>query len=332
MTAGHDGTPENDDPFAYLYRSDGGEQPDPAQYQGQGPGQATPRVPRTSYNQVQRVGERRVPQPGAGQQGGYGYPQQQGGYGYPQQQYGQQQGYGQEQPYGTREYTAPQQQPPGGGGRRGYQDGPPAPNRKGLLIAAVAVVAAVAIGITVAVVNGSGDSGKKNTADTHPTTAPATSTAPSTQPTPSAAPTPFASKPVDAATLTLAGGAQTSTQWPGANAAGGTYVDHMTAVGASATWNVTVPEDGPYTLFISYGNAGADANLTLVVNGTPRTDPVNLRNYGHYTDWSKAWDNHTYNWLNLKKGPNTLTLACGPNQQCGVNLDQVWLKQGQVTK
>jgi hypothetical protein len=97
------------------------------------------------------------------------------------------------------------------------------------------------------------------------------------------------------------------------------------------TWTVTVPEDGPYTLFTSYGNAGADANLTLVVNGTPRTDPVNLKNYGNYTDWSKAWSNHTYNWVDLKKGANTLTLACGPNQNCGVNLDQFWLKQGQVT-
>lgn len=321
MTAGYDGTPENDDPFAYLYRSDGGEQPDPAQYQGQG--QVPPRVPRTSYNQVQRVGERRIPPASAPQQGGYGYP--------PQQGYGQQ--YGQEQPYGTSEYTAPQQQPPGGGGHRGYRDEPPPPNRKGLLIAAVAVVAAVAVGIAVAMANGSGDSGaKKDDATGGSTTPSVASTAPSTQATPSATPAPFASKPVDAATLTLGGGAQTSNQWPGANAAGGTYVDHMGTAGASATWNVTVPADGPYTLFISYGNAGADANLTLIVNGTPRTDSVNLRNYGHYTDWSKAWDNHTYNWLDLKKGANSLTLACGPNQNCGVNLDQVWLKQGQVTK
>jgi hypothetical protein len=137
---------------------------------------------------------------------------------------------------------------------------------------------------------------------------------------------------VDAATLTLAGGARTSTQWPGADADGGTYVDSMTSVGASATWTVTVPEDGPYTFFVSYGNAGPDAALTLVVNGTPRTDPVNMKNYGHYTDWSKAWSNHTYNWVDLKKGANTLTLACGAGQNCGVNLDQVWLKPGQVTK
>ena len=58
--------------------------------------------------------------------------------------------------------------------------------------------------------------------------------------------------------------------------------------GASVSWTVTVPEDGPYTFFISYGNAGQDANLTLGINGTPRKDAVNLKNYGHYTVWAKA--------------------------------------------
>jgi hypothetical protein len=342
MTAGYDGnaeTPEDDDPFAYLYRSESGEQPDPAA--------GRPGTPRSSYHQVQRVGERRPQQPPAQGRpgGGYGYPPPQGygqqqpypqAQGMPQQQPYQQQPQ-QSQPYGqTYEYTAPHAQPPGGGGHRGGgPQGPDAPSRKGLLIAAVAVVVAVAVGIAFAMTNSSGDD-KKDKAGTTPgstTSTSAPAVAPSTRQTPSDTPTtPFASQKTDAATLLLTGGAQTSTQWPGAGAANGTYVDHMNAVGATATWNVTVPEDGPYTFFISYGNAGPDANLTLVVNGTPRTDPVNLLNYGHYTDWSKAWDNHTFNWVDLKKGPNSLVLTCAPGQSCGVNLDQVWLKQGHVKK
>ncbi|MEV6010692.1 carbohydrate-binding protein [Streptomyces sp. NPDC051976] len=335
MTAGNDGTPENDDPFAYLYRSEGGEQqPDPAA------GQPQPGMPRTSYHQVQRVGERR-PQPG------YGYPQQQQqqqpGYGYPQtpqtqampQQYGQQQ-YGQgpgQQQYGAgqdRYQQQPPAQPPYGGGHRaddGYQD-EEAPSRKGLLILAVAIVVAVTVGIAYAMTNGSGSD--KNTANDKPTTAPVTSTAPTRTTTPSAAPTPFDSSKVDAAKLTLGGGAQQSTQWPGASASGGTYVDHMTAVGASVTWTVNVPEDGTYTFFTYYGNAGDDATLTLSINGKPRSDAVNLRNYGNSTDWAKAWGKHTYSWLDLKKGSNTLSLSCADGNQCGVNLDQFELKQGQV--
>lgn len=328
MTAGNDGTPENDDPFAYLYRSEGGEQQEPEVLQ--------PGTPRTSHHQVTRVGERRSPQQPA--TGGYGYPPQhqpgQGGYGgqqpygaAPTQQYRAPQGapqYGQRQP----SYEAP---PPGGGRRGGHQGGQNTPSRKGLMIAAVAVVAVVAIVIALAMANGSGeDNQAEGTQTTPPVATTAPSTTPSTTPSPSA--TPFSSEKVDAATLVLAGGAQQSTEWPGADAAGGKYVDHMGTVGASVAWTVTVPEEGSYTFFISYGNAGDDANLTLAINGTPRTDPVNLKNYGNYTEWDKAWSNHTYSWVDLEKGANTLSLTCMPNTNCGVNLDQVWLKQGQVTE
>jgi hypothetical protein len=321
MTAGHDGTPENDDPFGYLYRAeDGSEQP---------------AAPRSSYNQVQRVGERRSPQ----QQGGYGYPQQQpqqqtppqaqqqGGYGYPQQQPPQQ-----AQPqggYGRQQYTRPQ--PGDGGGHRGAgpgHGGGDAPNRKGLLIGAIAVVVAVAIGIAIAMSNGSG---KDDQADDKPTPPPVSSAAPTTpSQTPSAAPSQFASDKVDASTFALAGTAATSTQWPGANA--GTYVGNLNQVGASATWTVTVPEDGDYTFFISYGNAGPDATLSLAVNDTMRSTPVKLRNYGSYTDWSKAWNNTTFAWVSLKKGDNTLQLSFRQGDTGAVNLDQTWLKQGQVKK
>ncbi|MFI0718719.1 carbohydrate-binding protein [Streptomyces sp. NPDC021224] len=339
MTAGQDGTPENDDPFGYLYRAeDGSEQP---------------AAPRASYNQVQRVGERR-PQPQ--QQGGYGYPQQQGGqqqggYGYPpQQQGGQQQGgygYPPQQPYGQGQGQGPRgpqqggppqytrQQPqyaPGGpddGGHRGGGGDGGDGNRRGLLIAAGAVVVVVAIVIAVAMTRGSGD--KKPEAKDSTPAATATS-APTTEPTPSDTPTQFASDKVDAATLVLGSPAAVSNQWTGASAANGTYVDHMNQAGASVTWKVTVPTDGSYTFFINYGNAGPDATLSLTVDGKMRTTPVKLRNYGNYTSWDKAWNNTTYAWVTLKAGENTLQLSYQPTDTGGVNLDQLWLKQGQVKK
>lgn len=360
MTAGNDGTPENDDPFAYLYRSEGGEQPDPAE------GQPGPGMPRTSYNSVQRVGERRTPPPQ--QPGGYGYPPQQpGGYGYPPQQpqqpggydqgqgqapgqvpgqpygglpgYGRQQ-YAQQPPYGQGPGQGPggqdrppyEQQPPGGrrGGGQGYDDGPGSPNRKGLLIAAVAVVAAVAIGIAFAMTNGSGG-GKKQATDQQ-TTAPTTSTAPSTEPTTQEPPKPFDSKKVDASTLVLVGGAQQSTEHSGANA---------------AAWRLRRPH-GPGRRLRDLDGHRAEGRLVHVLHQLrqrgpgrdadprrqrhPRSNPVNLKNYGSYTDWAKAWNNTTFAWVDLKKGANTLALSCGDGNQCGVNLDQVWLKEGQVTK
>jgi hypothetical protein len=329
MTAGQDGTPENDDPFGYLYRSeDGSEQP---------------AAPRNSYNQVQRVGERRSPhqQAPAHQQGGYGHPPQQpqqgGGYGYPQQQGaagqgGQYAGRGQQPLVGGPPQYGPGGQP-GDGGHRGAGHGGGSGgmgNRRGLLIAAVAVVAVVAVVIAVAMMNGSGD---KNQADNKPTTPPVTtSSAPTSAPTPTETPTQFASDKVDAATLQLAGGAAPSAQVPGANAANGTYVGNMGAVGASATWTVTVPADGKYTFFIDYGNAGPDATLSLAVNGKMRTAPVNLKNYGSSTDPAKGWNNTTFAYVSLKQGANTLQLSFQPGNAGAVNLDQVWLKEGEVTK
>lgn len=328
MTSGNNGngTPESDDPFAYLYRSEGGG----AEMQDAGgDAVAQPGVPRTSYNQVQRVGERR-PQPGQG--GGYGYPQpqqsqqsqKQSGHGYPPPS--------QAEPQHDRQSS---QQPPGrraGGGGHGARTGGPfqdGPNRKGLLIGAIAVVAAVAVVIILVMANGNSNT-KGDTADNGPSpTVTASGAAPS-----QSAPTQdsFDSKPVAAATLTKAGGAKSSNQWPGASAAGGTYVDGMTSPGASVTWTVQVPQDGAYTYFVSYGNAGEDAGLTLAVNGTKRDKPLNMKNWGHATDWSKAWNTTTFAWVDLKKGANTLTLSCEAGDKCGVNLDQVWLKEGQVQK
>lgn len=318
MTAGNNGASENDDPFAYLYRSEGGE----GESSGAAPEGATvaqPGVPRTSYNQVQRVGERRPPQ-----QGGYGYPPQQPQPGYDQ---GQGQGYAQQQPQQHQQerqpqYTQQTQYAPHDGG-----DGPQGPNRKGLLIGAIAVVAVVAIGIGYAMTSGDG---KKDNASDKPSTQPSAS-APVTPSQAATTPETFSSKVVDAATLSLSGGAAPTTAQPGAKAAGGTSVGGLTTVGAAATYTFDVPKDGTYTLFISFGNVGEDAGLTLSENGKLRTNPVNMRNYMKTADWTKAWAT-TYVWVDLKKGSNTLALTCAPGNKCGVNLDQVWMKEGQVKK
>ncbi|MCM2420036.1 carbohydrate-binding protein [Streptomyces sp. RKAG293] len=316
MTAGNNGASENDDPFAYLYRSEGGE----GESSGVAPEGATvaqPGVPRTSYNQVQRVGERRPPQ-----QGGYGYPPQQ-----PQQQPGYDQGYAQQPPQQAQppQYTQQQTQyTPHGGGSGGGSQGP---NRKGLLIGAIAVVVAVAIGIGFAMTQGGG---KKDDAKDKPSTPPSSS-APVTPSQSASAPDKFASKVVDAATLTLSGGAAQTNAMPGAKAAGGTSVGGLNAVGASATYTFEVPKDGAYTLFIRFGNVGEDAGLTLSENGKLRTGPMSMHNYTGTADWSKAWAT-TYVWVDLKKGSNTLALTCAPGNKCGVNLDQVWMKEGQVKK
>ncbi|MFV2119453.1 hypothetical protein ACE14D_13800, partial [Streptomyces sp. Act-28] len=84
MAAGNhgngEGTPEDDDPFGYLYadgQAAGGGQ---GGYGYPGPAGAQPGRPRTSYNQVRAVGERPrgqvPPQPQYGQQHGtpYGQP------------------------------------------------------------------------------------------------------------------------------------------------------------------------------------------------------------------------------------------------------------------
>ena len=66
MTAGNNGasTPEDDDPFGYLYedgQAAGAQQPRQGGYGYPAPA-AQPGVPRTSYNQVRTVGERQYGQ------------------------------------------------------------------------------------------------------------------------------------------------------------------------------------------------------------------------------------------------------------------------------
>ncbi|MFE9405962.1 CBM35 domain-containing protein [Streptomyces sp. NPDC006530] len=329
-TPGNNGanTPEDDDPFGYLY-ADGQATGNPARsgggygYPNPTAGQQQPGVPRTSYNQVRTVGERQYGQ--IPQQQYQGPPQQY--QGPPQQHQGpQQQQYGQP----TAQYAAPEtypgatpprQGPPpqqtGGGGR--------GPNTKGLLIGAVAVVAAVVIGIAVALASNSDDKDKKDDAAKPDTSASSQSPSPSTDP--SSSPSAPADLPKgDAATLTLGGAAQVGTNVPGAKGTGGAFVGNFNTVGSSVTWKPTLSKGGSYKLNLRFGVPGADASATITINGKRESRPMNMKNFAHSPagDWAKGWQS-TYAIVQLGKGANEIKLSCETGDQCNANLDQFWL-------
>ncbi|WP_069817391.1 carbohydrate-binding protein [Streptomyces sp. TP-A0874] len=304
MTAGNNGsgTPESDDPFAYLYRSEGGEG-------GPGEGQASqyggpaqqPGVPRTSYQRPTRVGER---------------------------QYGQQQPYGQQPANPT--YAAPETLP-GGAPRRAAGHGGgrgSGPNSKGLLIGAIAVVAVVVIGIGAAMLT-NGDSEEQGPDDTGGGPAPSETVSEEPSEKPSMEPKPELPKQ-DAASLRLDGPASVASDVEGAKAKGGTYVANMNAEGASASWKVDVEEGGSYRLYVRYGVPGKDADLTLTVNGKQDGRPVSMKNFGHAPegDWARGWT-ETWSIVHLNEGTNAVKLSCEKGNSCEVNLDQVWLKEEQ---
>ncbi|MEU6538118.1 carbohydrate-binding protein [Streptomyces sp. NPDC047000] len=313
MTPGNNGgsPPEDDDPFGYLY-ADGqarGAQPP------SGGGYGYP----NSVNRVRPVGERQ-----------YGQAQQQ----QPTAQYGQaptQQGaYGQP---GTR-YAAPEQAPGGApaGGRRAAPSGGGGrgrgPNTKGLLIGALAVVAAVVIGISVAMMNGSGDKNDAGGGTAAPSQSGSTSASPSSSGGDSTSQE--LPKPIDAKALRLDGGAATASDVEGAQADGGVYVT-LNQTGSSVTWTVNgVPSAGAYTLFAHY-SAVDDQSMTLTINGKKFGTKMSMKNYAQAKDgdFSKGWTT-TYAYPTLTKGTNTIALSCEDGDQCNVLLDQLWLKQGQV--
>ncbi|MFI0779696.1 CBM35 domain-containing protein [Streptomyces sp. NPDC021212] len=332
MTAGNNGsdTPENDDPFAYLYRSEGDEggqggqsgQPGSARTGGYGyPGPAArqqPGVPRTSYNHVRAVGERQYGQQNYGQQ----IPNQQ------PQGYGQQgqQGYGQQNAH----YAAPETLPGGGSPRQpaAPRGGGRGPNNRGLLIGAIAVVAVVVVGIGVAMItNGDDEKGDQgNQAGGKPTAG--SSVEPSEQPK---SPKKRVGKlpKEDAAKMSLGGGAAPASDIKGANAEGGTYVGGFNNPGASATWNVDVDRAKSYRLYVHYGVPGEDQSMSLTVNGKKSPRPISMKNFSNAPkgDYEKGW---TTSWsiVQLSQGSNTITLSCGDGDKCDVNLDQMWLKRG----
>lgn len=302
MTAernGAESTPESDDPFAHLYRQEGGDGSPPP------PASQQPGVPRRSYNQVRNVGER---------------------------QYGQSQGgYNRQQP--SAHYAAPETVPGGRAARRSAPNpdgGSRGPSRNGLLAGALAVVAAVVIGIGAAVVfntddseaagaragagnsaSDAGDQGKPDAGDAEGQKQAEQLNLPKE----------------DAASLRLDGGTVTAADIPEAQAKGGTYVTGLNKVGARVTWNVEAPKAGEYRLYVRYGIPGEDANATLAVNGEANSQPLNMKNFigSPKGDWEKGWQS-TWAPVTLTEGDNTVAIACAEGNQCNANLDKIWLQ------
>ncbi|MEU9380805.1 CBM35 domain-containing protein [Streptomyces sp. NPDC048279] len=316
MTPGDNGasTPEDEDPFGYLY-ADGqarGAQP-PSGSGGYGYPNAVSRV--RSVGERTYGGQQQAPQ--APPYGGQTIPQQQPGAG----------GYGQ-QP--SAAYQAPEtlpggatttrQQTPSSGRGRG-------PNTKGLLIGAIAVVAAVVIGISVAMLNGNGDDDKANGGTSPSPTQPETAS-----PSPSSTSSVSASgelPKIDAKALRLEGGTSTASEFKGAKADGGIYVTGFNQVGAKVTWTVDgIQKAGTYRLYVRYGVPGADANATLLVDGKANSQPLNMKNFGNTPagDWEKGWKTTWAN-VTLNQGTNTIVIACNDGNQCNAVLDQVYLTE-----
>ncbi|MFE6907531.1 CBM35 domain-containing protein [Streptomyces erythrochromogenes] len=330
--------PEDDDPFGYLYE-DGqaaGATP-PTSGGGYGyPGAAgghpgpQPGVPRTSHHQVRTVGERRngggqrgpVPhQQSPGYQAQYQAPEalQAGGYGVPQQPQSPQQ---QTQTIGQS----------GGNGHGGNGGGS---SRRGLLIAAVAVVGAVAIGIGAALAFGDKDKAEGKGSDTANGGQQSQAPKDPASPTPSAKPSqaPLPKGEAAGAGMVLTGGAKLDSVVPGAKSSGGQYVGGFNQTGAALTWTVDVPEAGDYTLFVNYGVPGKDGKATLTVNGQTPTQGLNLANFAKAADgaWDKGWT-RTYAWITLKKGSNAMKISCEPGNQCDVIFDQLELASGHTKR
>ncbi|MEU8468231.1 carbohydrate-binding protein [Streptomyces sp. NPDC029006] len=309
MTPGDNGAspPEDDDPFGYLY-ADGqarGAQPP------SGGGYGYP----NSVSRVRAVGERTY-----GQQVSYGQP--------PQAAYGQ--GAPQQGPHGqpSAHYQAPETLP--GGAPAGRPPAPPTsgrrgPNTKGLLIGAVAVVAAVVIGIGIAMINGHTDDDKSGDR-----TGTSPSQSQSSEPSPSGS-SPATSSELpksDASALQLAGGATKASDVKGAKADGGVYVAGFNSVGASVTWTVNdIQKAGSYRLYVRYGIPGEDADATLTVNGKPNPQPLGMKNFigSPKGDFEKGWQS-TWAPVTLTKGTNTLTIACVQGNQCNALIDQLWVQ------
>ncbi|MFE9773923.1 carbohydrate-binding protein [Streptomyces sp. NPDC005931] len=312
MTPGSNGasTPEDDDPFGYLY-ADG--QANGAQPPSGGYGYPN------SVNRVRAVGTRQYGQQSPAAQ----VPQQQGAYGRPNPHYAAPETL----PGGATTAQSPQPGHGAGGNGGGRGRGP---NTKGLLIGAVAVVAAVVIGIGVAMIGGDDeDKGGDNRADATPTQSQ------SSEPSPSASTgvQDAAELPkIDAKALRLGGGAALASDVQGAQSDGGIYVTNLNQPGASVTWSLNgIPKDGAYTVFVRYSTTDDPQSMTLTVNGKPFGDKLNMDNFTGTKggDFSKGWTK-TFAWPTLNKGANTISVSCQDGDKCNVLLDQLWLKEGQV--
>ncbi|MFC7218724.1 carbohydrate-binding protein [Streptomyces polyrhachis] len=310
MTDGYSGGPggqptADDDPFAHLYRREGG-----APAEETAPISHAPGVPRTSYNQVRTVGERQYGQPAPH----YAAPETYGGPGArPQPEPGD--GYG--------------PGPGHGGGRRGAGGGGGGLQGNPLLLGAIAVVATVVIAIGAAMLF-SKDDEKKDAGPATTASAPAGEAKKKQDGKDKDAAKPKLSPPLDAAKAVLAGGTVLAGDIPGAKSAGGQYIAGITAPGASATWTVEVPAAGSYHVYVDYGVPGKDQALTLTVNGEAQTRKLNMKNFANAKagEWDKGWT-YTYALADLKAGTNTIALSCQPGDTCEVNLDRLEVRAGE---
>ncbi|SMQ17194.1 hypothetical protein SAMN06272771_3579 [Streptomyces sp. Ag82_O1-12] len=310
MTPGNNGasTPEDDDPFGYLY-ADG--QANGAQPPSGGYGYPN------SVNRVRAVGTRQYgQQPQHAQTAPYGQVPQQGAYSQPNAHYAAPETL----PGGAT--TAQQQMPSGGVGGRGGRG----PNHKGLLIGAIAVVAAVVVGIGVAMLGGDKDKdGASDEVGTEPTQSQESKPSPSKS---KGGGSKVDLPETDAKALRLGPGVSTASDFKGSKADGGVYVTGFNHVGAKVTWTVNgIEEAGDYRLYARYSVPGVDANATLMVNGKANTQPMGLKNFigSPKGDWDKGWQT---SWapITLTKGTNTIELACNEGNQCDAVLDQLWVQ------
>ncbi|MBL1067573.1 carbohydrate-binding protein [Streptomyces sp. 7-21] len=294
MTAGNNGgamPPDNDDdPFGYLYRPDG-------QSSGQA---ASPSRGPASYHNVRPVGERT---------------------------FGGQQGY---RPQPDARYAAPEAQvgapaPAPAGPRRAA---PEPPRRNGLLIGAIAVVLAVVAGVGAAILFSSG--GEEETAGGDPTPAPtATEDEENAEGSegdddenepeePEALPT---AGPAD---VELSGGAAIESELPGASTEDGSYIAILGRQDATITWTFELPEGGSYELFTEYATVSDGQTMSFSVNGTPRDDAIDTRDYGGTGDWESSWYD-TYNYVDLTEGTNTIQLTCGDS--CDIAIQRLSIRE-----
>ncbi|QMU74917.1 carbohydrate-binding protein [Streptacidiphilus sp. PB12-B1b] len=308
MTAEDNGVPEDDDPFAYLYRGQEGE--DAARNAAPQPG-----VPRTSYQQATQVGRTQYGQPRPQQ--GPPAPQYQQQYTQPFPQQGQP-----GQPYPGQQPTS--QLPPAGGGRAASRSGGGSGggSNRAVTFGAIGVVLAVAIGIGVAVVNSGGaksDTAGSGSSPSVSSSAPASVSASASAPAPAAPP---GKTDVDSASMTLGGGAVTADNHTGGASTDGKFVP-LTSAGMSITWNnVTVPSAGSYTFWVHYANAGASSTtpFTLTINGKAMSNTINLENWAGSNNWDQAWQ-RSYASVPLNAGSNSIELSYGSGS-AGVNVDQ----------
>ncbi|MCX4747364.1 hypothetical protein OG455_17855 [Kitasatospora sp. NBC_01287] len=304
--------PADDDPFAYLYRSEGGE--------GEGAPNRAPGVPRTSYTRPMEVGRAQYGAP----------PQQQGGYPPPYQQQPPRGPYG---PGPESTAQLPNQQPRYAERSR-PQPGEDAPRGrgKGPVIAVVAVVAAIAIGSGIALSGNDGKSGKDNAAPPapsagvsgHSSSAPSSSSSSSGNASASASPSPSTS--ADESSFSFLDGAKAQAQGasPGSGLKGSVSSDgsYLTLQqGSSATWTFTAPTAGQYKFWVHYNNTGGPVKASITVNGQDKPGGTTFKNSN--APGSDPYWSYTNVWPDLQAGSNTITVSVpggGP-----VQVDQVVL-------